>query len=222
MMNMLEHYIQKYQLPFDNTIISNLELKTYEAQQHIVRAGDNSVGFFLLVEGRYRVTTNEITGKSMLLRFCSPLSILGDLEWFQKTSIQSDVIAEQRCSFIFFSNSTYENYLKENSEFAQILLEELSYKLQTCTVSSRVNALASVEARFAAYLYTIHSQSKFGQQLLTTNPHEIASLIGTTPRHLNRVLKKLSEQQIITRHKDGLLVEDWTALDTITEGIRYE
>lgn len=83
-MKKLYDYIQTFQLPLPQNLESYIQLKFYKANQQVVNTGDSATGFYILVEGKYRVTTNEITGKSLLLRFCSPISILGDIEWFQK------------------------------------------------------------------------------------------------------------------------------------------
>lgn len=221
-MKKIYDYIQTLKLPLPKKVESFIELKFYNANQQVVTTGEPANGFYILVEGKYRVTTNEITGKSLLLRFCSPISIIGDIEWFQKKTIQSDITTLHSSTFIFIPYSIYEQYLKEYSPFTQMLLEELSYKLQTCTVASRINALASVDTRFAAYLCTIYSDTKFGKQLFTANPQEVASLIGTTHRHINRVIKKFIEQQILIKNRDGLLVNNWPALDQLSESIRYE
>lgn len=221
-MNQLNSYFQSFQFTFPQKIESYIEIKSYQANAHVLKSGEKSTGFYILVEGKYRVTTNEVTGKSLLLRFCSPLSILGDIEWFQNKTVQSDITTVLPSTFIHIPYRIYEHYLKDYSPFTQLLLEELSYKLQTCTVASRINALASVEARLAAYLCTIYSDTKFGKQLFSTNSNEVASLIGTTSRHLNRTIKKLSEQQILIRKNRDLIINDWSSLYKLSEGIRYE
>ncbi|MCC2249501.1 Crp/Fnr family transcriptional regulator [Virgibacillus sp. AGTR] len=221
-MTTLMNYIQTFQLPFPDHLEPYIELISFQAGQQVVNTGDKASGFYILTEGKYRVTTNEVTGKSLLLRFCSPVSILGDIEYFQKKTIQSDVITIHPATFIYIPYTIYERYLRTYSPFTEMLLEELSYKLQTCTVASRINALAPVEARFAAYLCTIYSDAKFGKQLFTTNTNEVASLIGTTPRHLNRVLKRLSEQHVLIRNKEKLHIKNWPVLLQLSEGIRYE
>ncbi|WMT43043.1 helix-turn-helix domain-containing protein [Paenibacillus sp. D2_2] len=111
--------------------------------------------------------------------------------------------------------------MQENS-FLNELLRHLSYKLQTCTTASRVNLLASVEERFASYLLTTRLQNEFGKEILTPHISEIASLIGTTPRHLNRVIHKLMVMNVVIKEKKRLVISDWARLEEISNGIRYE
>lgn len=220
-MNKINYYLNQYQLTFPNDVLSKFYLKTFNPLEPILISGNEMNGFYLLVEGKYAVTTLEVTGKQLLLRFCSPLSILGDIEWFQKVSIQSDVIAESFCVFVVIPFEVYVSDLLQHIEFNQMLLKDLSYKLKTCTIASRVNTLASVETRFAAYLCTVRSETSYGKQIFTTKLHEMASLIGTTSRHLNRVVKKWSEAEIISRSDDGILINDWVEIERLSENIRY-
>lgn len=218
----IQPYIERYQLQVLLPHIELIQLKKHQATDIILSEGSEIDGLYLLVNGKCRVTTNEVTGKSLLLRFCSPFSILGDIECVQNVPVQSEVLAEEECTFLFIAIEHYKNALSLDSEFLQLLLKELAYKLQTCTTASRVNLLASVETRFASYLCTIRSDQAFAKQLTTNNVEQIASLIGTTPRHLNRVIKKLNEQGILQKEQHKLTVNKWPAIEILSEGIRYE
>ena len=44
---------------------------------------------------------------------------------------------------------------------------------------------------------------------------EVASLIGTTKRHLNRILKKWSEEEAIIRNEDTLQILNWEKMRNI-------
>ncbi|WP_332647808.1 Crp/Fnr family transcriptional regulator [Lysinibacillus sp. 54212] len=208
--------------PFSNRIKEKLELRIMKRGERILGAGEPIDGLYLLVEGRYYVTTQEVTGKELLLRYCHPPAILGDIEIFQSCPVQSDCIADRECTFLWIPLAVYRNDLQQDAAFCQLLLKELSFKLQTCTVSSRVNALSSVATRLAAYLCTIATDENYTHYMSTTNLTDIASLIGTTKRHLNRVLKDWVELNIVERSEEGISILDWQQIEGISEGIRYE
>lgn len=218
----LQNICVHYKLPINKTMQKHVLIRTFQPNEVILQTGDAIDGLYLLVEGRYYVTTTEVTGKELLLRYCKPLSILGDIEILQNIEIQSDCIAHSLCTFIFIPLAIYEQYLSQDALFSQLLLKELAFKLRTCTVSSRVNAVASVSSRFAAYLCTAWSDDREAHYMSTTNIHHVAALLGTTKRHLNRVIKDWANQQIIERTKDGIRVLDWDEINQLSEGIRYE
>jgi len=65
-------------------------------------------------------------------------------------------------------------------------------------------------------------QNEFGKEILTPRISEIASLIGTTPRHLNRVIHNLVEMNVVNKEKKKLVILDWVRLEEMSSGIRYE
>ncbi|MFC5401137.1 Crp/Fnr family transcriptional regulator [Cohnella soli] len=198
------------------------QLRIYEKDEVVLREGDELDGIYLLVEGQTKVTTSVETGKSLLLRFCHPLSIFGDIELIQKVAIQSQVEAVADTRLLFVAKQTVEKRLMQDYRFLNELLKHLSFKLQTCTSSSKINLLATVEERFAIYLVTTRLSSGFSKEIHTLNIPEIASLLGTTTRHLNRVIDKLSEAGILSRKRGGFVVIEGDKLNDISAGLRYE
>jgi len=51
---------------------------------------------------------------------------------------------------------------------------------------------------------------------------EVASLIGTTKRHLNRVLKQWSDEGIVQRNNETIQIIDWSKIEEISEDVRFE
>lgn len=199
------------------------ELRSYEEEEIVLQEGDKMNVLLFLVEGRVKVTSSVQTGKVLLLRFCEPFSILGDIELIQKVLVQSQVEATQRTLCIALPFQYIYDHAIQEPNFLMSLLTHVTYKLQTCTTASRVNLLASVENRFASYLLsTMNVQHEFGKEIRTTNTQEIADMIGTTSRHLNRVIFKLSESGVIRREGETLYVVNRNALEELSNGIRYE
>ncbi|MEG0261299.1 MAG: Crp/Fnr family transcriptional regulator [Lysinibacillus sp.] len=211
-----------YGYTFTNEIIHEITIRSYLPNEYILKAGEELDGLYFLIEGRYLVSSLEITGKELLLRYCQKPAIMGDIELFEECSIQSNCIAAEKCDFIFIPRFIYEKQLKYDSNFNQLLLKELAYKLRTCTISSRVNALSSASVRLAAYLCTIESTSLFNEYIRTNTLDDVASLIGTTKRHLNRILKEWSDAAIIERTYEEIQILNWEKVKEISESVRFE
>ncbi|WP_010094750.1 Crp/Fnr family transcriptional regulator [Ornithinibacillus scapharcae] len=211
-----------YHYTFTNDLISSLSIKNFQPHEFIIKAGDKIEGIYFLLSGRYMVSSLEVTGKELLLRFCQQPSIMGDVEIFADCLIESNCIAVEPCEILFVPLEVYETHLKYDSEFNQLLLKELAYKLRTCTISSRVNALSPVNVRLAAYLCTIHSPSQLNKYIKTNSLDDVASLIGTTKRHLNRILKDWTESGIIERVEEEIHILNWDSIKEISENVRFE
>ena len=218
----LQLFTQHYEYIFPRELEQQLQLKTYERNDVIVETGQEMDGLYFLLEGQYYVSSMEITGRELLLRYCKVPAILGDIEIIDDCIVQSNCIAAETCTFLFIPLHVYKAHLQYDAKFTQLLLKELAYKLKTCTISSRVNALSSVETRLAAYYCTLASMETSSDYIETRTLDEVAALIGTTKRHLNRILKKWSEEQIIVRNGQTLQILKWDEMERYSEDVRFE
>ena len=218
----LQKFTKHYAYTFPKEVIGEIESRTYRPKDIILMTGNEIDGLYFLVEGKYYVSSLETTGKELLLRYSKVPSILGDIEIFEQCEVQSNCVASQSCEFVFVPLHTYENFLQYDAQFIQLLLKELAYKLKTCTASSRVNALSPVSVRLAAYYCTVTSGKPDSEYILSNKLDEVASLIGTTKRHLNRILKKWHDEGIINRQGETIQFLNWDALRHYSEGVRFE
>lgn len=220
----IQPYMSHFNLEqiFADAALLPIQLREYDSDEYVLTEGDELDGLYFQVKGLTRVSSSVETGKSLLLRFCHPLSIFGDIELIQKVVVQSQVQAVQPSKFLFIDIQTVERNLMQDNRFLNELLKHLSYKLQTCTAASRINSLSSVEERFAIYLMSTRLPKEFGKEISTPHITEIASVIGTTPRHLNRLIQKLSDLEILCKKRKGFVVLDWERVDELSNGLRYD
>ncbi|MER2107899.1 MAG: Crp/Fnr family transcriptional regulator [Solibacillus sp.] len=214
-------FFEVYGYTFPQDIAAQIDYRTYEKNEEIVRAGEEIDGLYFLVQGKYTVSSLEITGKELLLRYCQKPAILGDIELFEQCVVQSNCIAAETCEFIFIPKQVYEQQLKYEADFTQLLLKDLAYKLRTCTVLSRVNALSAVSVRLAAYFCTMETSNE-NDYITTSSLDEVAALIGTTKRHVNRILKQWIEEGLISRDGDTIQILDWATMNLYSEQVRFE
>ncbi|MFJ8264085.1 Crp/Fnr family transcriptional regulator [Rummeliibacillus sp. NPDC094406] len=213
----------KFQQIFTDVDVLPFVLQKYKAGEILLHEGTDLHSLLYLVEGKVKATSSVETGRSLLLRFNHPLAIIGDIELVRHVPVQSQITAVTDCLCIALSFDYIYNFEMNNSLFLKNLLSHLSYKLQTSTTASRVNLLASVENRFASYLLsTTTPDNEFGLELQTTNIGEIADLLGTTHRHLNRVIRDLCERGVIEKSRRAIRILDEQVLEEMSQGIRYE
>lgn len=211
-----------YDYTLSKELISSIFVRTFQPNEIILKAGDKIDGLYFLLSGRYMVSSLEVTGKELLLRYCQQPAIMGDIEIFADCLVASNCIATEPCEVLFIPIEVYETNLKFDSKFNQLLLKELAYKLLTCTISSKVNALSPVNVRLAAYLCSVEFPSHVNQYIKTNSLDDVASLIGTTKRHLNRILKDWTEKGIIKREEKEIQILDWDKIKEISENVRFE
>ncbi|KGR86173.1 Crp/Fnr family transcriptional regulator [Lysinibacillus odysseyi] len=223
--SLLHKKLAEYELTqiFDDNKQRPFTLQAYMEGEIILREGEEMKQLLYLVEGRLKATSSVETGKSLLLRFNHPLALIGDLELVRHIPVQSQITAVTACLFIALPFDYIYKHEMTNPAFLQELLQHLSYKLQTLTTASRVNLLSSVENRLASYLLSISTPgNEFGTELQTGNIGEMADLLGTTHRHLNRILHDLTEKGVIDKSRRNIRIIDYEKLEEMSQGIRYE
>lgn len=223
--SLLQEKLKEYALHqiFEDNKQRPFTLQLYKPGEVVLREGEEMQQLLYLVEGRVKATSSVETGKSLLLRFNHPLALIGDLELIRHMPVQSQITAVTECLFIALPFDYIYKHEMTNPAFLQELLKHLSYKLQTLTTASRVNLLASVENRLASYLLSTSTPgNEFGTELQTGNIGEIADLLGTTHRHLNRVLHSMTEKGILEKTRKHIRIVDYEKLEEMSQGIRYE
>lgn len=210
-----------------DTIFPQLEkhpfiLQSFEAGEIMLDEGVDMTALLYLVEGTIKVTASVGNGKSLLLRFNHPFAVIGDIEFIRHVPVQSQITAVTDCLCIAVSFEYLRRFEMNNAAFLKSLLQQVTYKLQTNTTASRVNLLSSVDQRFASYLLSVTDSEHFAYEMQYASISEIADLLGTTHRHLNRVIKQLVDQKIIEKKRRSIHILNKEALEDLSQGARYE
>ncbi|MCH1624219.1 helix-turn-helix domain-containing protein [Ferdinandcohnia quinoae] len=82
-----------------------------------------------------------------------------------------------------------------------------------------------MEVRLASYLLSLSTEEEgniYYKEMRTSNLTEVAEIIGTSYRHLNRVIKKLVLEGLIERKKGSLYIKDLQRLRERANGHIYE
>lgn len=180
---------------------------------------------YFLVSGKLKIYTLLDNGKSLLLRFNKPLSVVGDLEFLSQLVVKCNV-ETQRDSFLIgipFSVLYREAY--HDPTFLRFLITNLSYKLYSASNSASLNQLYPLENRLAGYLLSVSvndDETSRTAELKAQKLTEIAMLLGTSYRHLSRVITKFRRNGILTTTKGSLTILDLPKLKILAKENIYE
>lgn len=225
--NLMEFYIRKFEIDsfFQKDMRPFMSLMSFERGECICNTGDELEYFYFNVKGKLKVYTLMENGKSLLLRFNKPLSILGDVEFMSGYKIKCNVDSLNESHLIGITVEDIHKHAGDDPVFLRFVIRNLGYKLYTISNSTAINLLYPLEKRFASYMISISSEEG-GQrninEIRATNMTEMATLLGTSYRHLNRVIKELAEKGIVEKKHGDISVLDCTALKKLAGGLMYE
>lgn len=209
---------------FSPLVTHKMELRRYADEEKLCLVGDQLDGMFILVEGKLKIQTLLPNGKSMLVRFTNPISVIGDVELLHRFPVKNQVESVGE-SLILCREKTTLRELEENTALLRFLVGELSHKLHTLGQASALNLLYPVENRFASYLMSLFADKNGDrrvEEIRTSSLIETAELLGTSYRHLNRIVRRFIDEGIITRNRGRLSVLDESKLAELANGNLYE
>lgn len=225
--NLLEAYVREFGIDslFQKDMRPYMNLMSFERGECICNTGDVLNYFYFNVKGKLKVYTLMENGKSLLLRFNKPLSILGDVEFMSGFKIKCNVDSLNESHLIGIKLDDIYKHTANDPVFLSFVIRNLGYKLYTISNSTSINLLYSLEKRFASYIISISSEesiSKDINEIRTTSMTEMATLLGTSYRHLNRVIRELADKGIVGKKNGNISVQDYAALKELAGGLIYE
>lgn len=225
--NILISYIQKYNLDkiFKIDIIKHMELFSFSKGELICIKDSELKHMFFLVEGKVKTYTLHANGKSLLLRFNQPLSIFGDVELLMNYKVLCNVESINESTLIGIEIEKLQKYACDDTIFLKFIIENLSNKLFSLSNSTSINLLYPLESRLASYLLSmIESEENISNCRKGNIPKltEIAPLLGTSYRHLNRTINELVSKNIIKKIKSKIIIINLEKLEELSQGNIYE
>jgi len=223
----IKSYISNYQLDqiFSKDTLEHIQVITLSAGEYLVYNGDEVNQLYMLVHGKLKIFTALPNGRTMLLRFAYPFSLLGDIELIENETAKVQVELMEDSVFLTLSHRIIQELEMNRPEFLRYLLKQISSKMDANFLSATMNILTSVEQRFASYLLSMseaethypYRKDELGSSKLT----EIAEMLGTSYRHLNRVVRKFTDEGLILREKKKIIIIDVDSLKARCAEHRY-
>lgn len=217
----LDNYLDRFQLTevFAGGLRDHLQPVAFQAGDWLCRQGDAADRMYLLLEGKLKITHMSATGKRLVLSFKHPFDLVGDIEYVRRTPLMNTVEAVTPVKAVSISYAALEQKGADNPALLRFLLETITMKFELKSHSMSFNLLYPVEVRLASYLLSMTPETP---TLPVSDLVDAADLIGTSYRHLNRVLRQFSQDGLIERTNRMITIIDRAGLtERIGESI-YE
>lgn len=169
-----------------------------EKNKYFIREGFPLNHVYHIVSGTCKITTQSENGNIMSFGFFKENDVLGEVEIFNNQNIATTTVmsvTDMVCIRIPLHISR--KLAKENIKYCNFLATSLAIKLTISSNSFTQNILLPLEERLLLYL-----QQTYPNKIFNGNLIQIAQELGTSYRHLLRVMKKLKEEEILTPSKN--------------------
>ncbi|MGB3366480.1 MAG: cyclic nucleotide-binding domain-containing protein [Acidaminobacteraceae bacterium] len=218
--NLLSHYMKKYEISslFDNDLTPYFDIHKFKKGESITKTDEPIEFFYFLVDGKAKIYKLLKNGKSLLMKFFTPLEVIGEIELIEEINANSNIDAISDCILIAIEMDTLRRFASDDIKFLKFLNKHLVVKLKEFSLSSSINQLYPLESRLASYILTTSSDgpaSKFIEGISTNKLTEMADLLGTSYRHLNRTLKNLQDSGLIQKKRTAIIITDKDTLEEL-------
>jgi len=186
--------------------------------QIIFSEGDDGNGFYVVVAGRVKIFKLSPEGKEQILHIFGPGEPFGEVAVFAGQQFPANAEAIEKGRIFFFQRDALVRLIKENPSLALNILAILSIRLRRFASLIEDLSLKEVPGRLAAYLLYLSEQDARSRNLeLSIKKSQLASLLGTIPETLSRILGKMAGQGLIESDGPRIKILDRERLEELAE-----
>lgn len=167
---------------------------------------DQGDSFFMILEGRIKVTILGDDGREVILSILGPGDFFGEMALLDDEPRSATAIAIEDTELLGLSRADFQHVLRDNRSITGALIKILAARLRRANHQISTLALLDVYGRVARVIVdTARDEGrrlKDGRIAFRRATHqEIANRIGTTRETVTRMLKDLERQGLI--HVEG-------------------
>lgn len=196
--------------------------QTFGKGQPIFSEGEDAAGFYVVISGRVKIFKLSPEGKEQILHFAGPGESFGEVPVFAGGHFPAHAETIEKSRLFFFPRQFFLDLIKNDPSLAMNMLAELSMRLRRFTRLVEELSLKEVPGRLAAHLlYLSGSKVDSGELELSITKGQLASLLGTIPETVSRILGRMSSQGLIKVQAKRIAILDRQALEDIAAGGKF-
>jgi CRP/FNR family transcriptional regulator, dissimilatory nitrate respiration regulator len=191
----------------------------YGKGQTLFSEGSEASGFFGISDGRVKIYKLSLEGKEQILHIFGEGEFFGEVPVFAGGRFPAHAETLESSRLLFFPKNAFKELVARKPSLAMNMLAILSKRLRYFTHLVEDLSLKEVPGRLAAYLLYLsdHNQSSPVFDLDITKG-QLASLLGTIPETLSRILGRMSQQDFIRVDGRRIEVLNREALESLAAG----
>jgi CRP/FNR family transcriptional regulator len=164
--------------------------------------GQAGSGFYVVMNGRVKIFKVSAEGKEQILHIFGPGEPFGEVPVFSGKPFPASAEAIEKSRLLFFPKQAFVDLISAMPSLTLNMLAVLSMRLRQFTVQIENLSLKEVPGRLASYLiYLAGEQSAADVVTLTISKGQLASLLGTIPETLSRMMTKMAGMGLV--HVEG-------------------
>lgn len=211
----IQQYVAQYNMAsfLNDDLLNRLQIFRFPAYSNIYIEMDQQHYLYFLVEGQVQCYHYHLNGRLAVIAISNPFSAIGDLEILTDRPVNSNVIATRSTIMLALDSLDVNRYGADDPRFLRFIIDELRDKMYKSDSIQTSHVLPVID-RLALYILAQPPHDDDG--IVLPDKDTLASLLGTTPRHLNRVLRELVEAGAISAGYPLVKILNRTTIERLT------
>lgn len=187
-------------------------------KEMVCRKGEPGNQVFIVVSGYLRVLVNDLNGKRNILNLMGPSEIFGEVAILDRSQRSADVEANGEGEILVIERATFMGLLHRHPSVAVALATFLGSRLRQLSLRMENRVFRDTGARISNQLVCLCE--RFGTNTddggvelpVRLSQRELGELVDATRESVNRHLRQLAQEGLISTEGDRLVVLDVEAL----------
>lgn len=195
-------------------------LATYAKGELIFKEGTPSDSFYTIINGRVKIFKMTPSGKDVILEIFGPGDPFGAVAVYEGRPYPASAVALEDTTCVLIPRLAFFTLLEQHPTLVRGLLLGLTHRLIELTNRMAELTGGRVEPRFARlFLKLADEQGRKDRGgivvPLALSRQELADMTGTTIETCIRIMSRWGKQGLVRTEKDGFVVLDRKALETL-------
>ncbi len=192
--------------------------KFYNKGQTVFSEGDDGNGFYVVAAGKVKIYKVSLEGKEQILHIYGTGNPFGEVPVFSGEQFPANAQTLLKSHLLFFPRTAFTELIAKNPSLCLNMLAVLSMRLRQFTLQVENLSLKEVPGRLASYLlYLAQEQGIEDTVSLPISKGQLASLLGTIPETLSRILTKMTTSNLIEVSSGEITLLDPVGLEELSE-----
>lgn len=192
---------------FSRDYTSVFLLLEYEKDEFIIRENTLNHYLFFLLEGSVKCLSYSINGKTQFISYLKPSESIGIVGSIWGEPARATIQSIEKCRLLALPLSSCRQELMNDTRFLRYLCRQLGNTLYNSNRYLKVSQCSSAESKLASLILTCAQDG-----VCRLNLSSCAEFIGTTYRHVLRMLGNFCSEGLLKKEGKNYVILDSTTL----------
>jgi CRP-like cAMP-binding protein len=200
---------------------AEIRIRHFNRREVVLHKGGSGDALLFLLSGQMQVVDITEDGRAVGLRMLAPGDFFGEIALINNSTRSASVVATSDVLVAFLPAATAMHLFSHSPSVAQQMLMHLAHKIQRDSEFRAVLSINNTARRIYTYLSLLQKAPGDSATPVIENlptHQDIANMINTSRETVTRALLTLSQQGIVQKEGNRLMILDPVALQKLIQG----